>query len=380
MVDYSLKSDFVKELDKDIMNLIETGYKRDVNESEFNDLALREFELQYNTNKPYRKYCEKRNVAPKDISSWGGIPAIPTDAFKYADLACFPIEQAEKTFISSGTTNPEKRGKYYVDKDGLEIYNKAVLVTTKEYLFPDIEKIKILALSPPPQALPNMGMANGIGLWMREYGTEGSKFLIGREGLDTKTFFESLKEAEKTNESVAIIGASFGFVHLFDNYEQRGLTFNLPNRSRVLDGGGYKGKSREVPKEEFFSKFPKIFGLPEEYCVNLLAMTEGASQYFDNVLRNKLRGVSEPRYKPNHPWTRTIAVDPESLERLPKGEKGILRYYDLANRSTVLAVQTDDIGYEIGNGFEILGRAVGAEPRGCSMAIEELIEATKSGE
>ena len=71
------------------------------------------------------------------------------------------------------------------------------------------------------------------------------------------------------------------------------------------------------------------------------------------------------------PWVRTQVVDPESLAPLPEGEIGLLRHFDLANLHSVAAVQTDDLGVWRGDGFEVLGRAAGAEPRGCSLAAEE---------
>jgi hypothetical protein len=66
-------------------------------------------------------------------------------------------------------------------------------------------------------------------------------------------------------------------------------------------------------------------------------------------------------------------VHPETLAPLPEGEVGLLRHFDLANLHTVAAVQTDDLGVRRGDGFEVLGRAAGAEPRGCSLAAEELV-------
>jgi len=35
---------------------------------------------------------------------------------------------------------------------------------------------------------------------------------------------------------------------------------------------------------------------------------------------------------------------------------------------SVLAIQTEDLGIRRGTGFELLGRAAKAEPRGCSLA------------
>jgi len=43
----------------------------------------------------------------------------------------------------------------------------------------------------------------------------------------------------------------------------------------------------------------------------------------------------------------------------------------------VLAVLSEDMGYALGGGFELIGRAKGAEARGCSIAVDELLEAMK---
>ena len=49
------------------------------------------------------------------------------------------------------------------------------------------------------------------------------------------------------------------------------------------------------------------------------------------------------------------------------GETGLVRIFDLANVFSVLAVQTEDLAIRRGDGFELLGRAAAAEPRGCSL-------------
>jgi hypothetical protein len=45
----------------------------------------------------------------------------------------------------------------------------------------------------------------------------------------------------------------------------------------------------------------------------------------------------------------------------------LVRVLDLANVWSVLAVQTQDLAVRRGDGFELLGRARQAEPRGCSL-------------
>jgi hypothetical protein len=41
--------------------------------------------------------------------------------------------------------------------------------------------------------------------------------------------------------------------------------------------------------------------------------------------------------------------------------------FDLANVFSVMAIQTEDLGVRRENGFELVGRAQLAEPRGCSL-------------
>jgi hypothetical protein len=67
-------------------------------------------------------------------------------------------------------------------------------------------------------------------------------------------------------------------------------------------------------------------------------------------------------------------VDPESLRPVPLGGVGVLRIDDLANVSSCVSIQTADLGRLDGEGrVVLLGRAPGAVPRGCSLAIEEAL-------
>jgi hypothetical protein len=46
---------------------------------------------------------------------------------------------------------------------------------------------------------------------------------------------------------------------------------------------------------------------------------------------------------------------------------------DLANTGSLIAVQTGDLGRCVEDGFEVLGRAPGAEARGCSIAADLML-------
>ena len=70
---------------------------------------------------------------------------------------------------------------------------------------------------------------------------------------------------------------------------------------------------------------------------------------------------------------RMLVIDPRSGKEAKKGQVGVLRHFDLANRGSVLAVQTEDLGRAVNGGFELLGRAAASELRGCSLSYEEFL-------
>ena len=70
---------------------------------------------------------------------------------------------------------------------------------------------------------------------------------------------------------------------------------------------------------------------------------------------------------------RTLVLDPLSLDPVPAGEVGILAHLDLANLGSVSAILTEDLGREVVGGFQLLGRSPGAEPRGCSLSMEDFL-------
>jgi hypothetical protein len=65
-------------------------------------------------------------------------------------------------------------------------------------------------------------------------------------------------------------------------------------------------------------------------------------------------------------------LDPATLDEAAPGEPGLIAVFDLANLGSALHVLTQDLGVADGDGFRLLGRAAGAELRGCSLQAEEL--------
>jgi hypothetical protein len=126
-----------------------------------------------------------------------------------------------------------------------------------------------------------------------------------------------------------------------------------------METGGYKGRSREVPKGELRGLISKFLGVGEPGIVTEYGMSELSSQAYDRA------GVFQ-----FPPWARAQVVSPETGAEAGEGETGLLRVFDLGNIWSVMAVQTEDLAARRGNGFELLGRSAESEPRGCSLMPE----------
>jgi len=116
--EYAPDSDFVKELDSEVLAFIHQGLDNN-DQQNFNRLALKEFELQFHTIPPYREYCLHKGVSPGQAERWQDIPAVPSNAFKNFVLATFPVQDAEHAYFTSGTTNPLKKVKSTVTAEPL---------------------------------------------------------------------------------------------------------------------------------------------------------------------------------------------------------------------------------------------------------------------
>jgi hypothetical protein len=140
-----------------------------------------------------------------------------------------------------------------------------------------------------------------------------------------------------------------------------------------METGGFKGRARQVAREALYESLGGRLGLPVERMVNEYGMTEMLSQFYEPVLRGTPAHPLGERWHVGPPWVRTRVLDPATLRPLESGEVGLLSHLDLANLDSVAAILTEDLGELRFDGFRLHGRIEGAEPRGCSLSMEDLV-------
>jgi hypothetical protein len=372
-------------LASELVQLFGRGVGQTLADEEFNALALRAFAYQFRHNAPYAAYVRRRGLAPEELGHWSEIPAVPTAAFKEVRLVSGDPDRAEAVFRTSGTTRgEERRGEHYILD--LTLYHASLLPNFAAHLLPDGAELPVLSLMPPALELTDSSLAHMIAVVIDRLGAPGSgSYATVADGIDEEALGAALRGYEGSGTPVCLLGTSFGFVHWTDSLRARGERFRLAPGSRLMDTGGFKGRSREVAADELRATYVELLGIPEDHLVNEYGMAEMCSQFYDNLLRDRVMGggaasgtelaAGARRIKVGPPWVRTQVVSPETLEPVARGEVGILRHYDLANLGSVIGVQTEDLAREVGGGFELLGRAAGAPPRGCSIATDLLLEA-----
>jgi hypothetical protein len=340
-------------------------------EQEFNSLALAGFALQFNAVEAYGRLCRARNVSPGTLVHWSEIPPVPTAAFKELDLTSIVPGQRARVFHSSGTSG-QAASRHFHDAESLSVYESSLLAWFRIHFlsgWPEDKRIRMILLAPPPEAARHSSLAHMLAVVKREFGTDDSFFSgkVGADGAwtqDLDAVISSLSGAAARNGPLALLGTAFSFVHLLDYLGARELRFKLPAGSRVMETGGYKGRSREVPKSELHALMIEYLLVPPSHIVCEYGMSELGSQAYQSQL-SKWRADDAAFYFP--PWARAQIISPETGREVAEGESGLLRVFDLANVRSVLAVQTEDLGIRRGIGFELLGRAQRAEPRGCSL-------------
>ncbi len=330
--------------------------------------------------------AQRRRAARPDAcaaatrSAW---PALPTDVFRMLRVATYDAQQDVRVFRTSGTTSGARGAHAFRE---LTLYEHAARAAADAALFPDLaaragtsatpkRTMRLIVLAPREEDAPDSSLSFMLARFAEWYGAPGPHgvaYAFVRDAIDAEAMRSALERAERDAAPVAILGTSFAFVFADEALGAR--RFKLPAGSRVMQTGGFKGRTRELAPGAMRVMIAARYGVPESHIVAEYGMTELSSQLYESTLAAALRGESDAQRALDVPgWMRATVVDPETLAPMPDGEVGVLRLDDAANLDSVCAIQTSDLATRSGARITLLGRVPGAVPRGCSLAIEEAL-------
>jgi hypothetical protein len=335
----------------------------------FEELALQLFHLQFTHNLAYRKFCQGRGASPANVASWTDIPAVPTSAFKELELSCLPREDRTAVFYSSGTTAQEP-SRHFHNRDSLAIYDASLLAWFGSSVLQRLATAdwRLVILTPSPAQAPHSSLVHMFEMIRSRFTWKKSDYFgrvsdDGSWNLGLESLAAELVGITTGVKPAFLLGTAFSFVQLLDYLSEHSLNFELPPGSLALETGGYKGRSRSLPKAELYRLITLRLGIPPTHIVSEYGMSELSSQAYD--LATEGRAAQRVFHFP--PWARVQVVSPETGNAVEDGETGLIRVFDLANVFSTMAIQTEDLGVRRAGGFELVGRARAAEPRGCSL-------------
>jgi len=324
-------------------------------EPRFEELARELFAWQLARVPAFRRLSEGHRVTPATLRSWRDIPAMPQQLFKRTRLFAHGKSTPAVIYETSGTTTGEPGRQHLLRTDIYEAV--AVAGADRAGLFEGSPEFHFIAVS--PREAPGSSLSAMFNFWKRAAGAGRKNFWMGAD--DFARLHDLLVRARRP---VALAGTAFGFVHFIDFLSGRRL--RLPRGSWLLETGGFKGRSREIPKPELYAQLAQTFGVADRAIWNEYGMSELSSQAY-------ARGTGGLHATP--PWARVRVVDPATGREVAPGREGLVRWIDLANVDSVLALQTLDRAVRTSRGFRLLGRLPRTEPRGCSLGVEDLLAA-----
>lgn len=311
-------------------------------EGSFDALALALFGWQRRQNPMLDALVE---VEPE---RWRQIPAVPVELFKDIDFACFDLKKPHTIFHTSGTTVGRPGRHHSLDT---ELYDLGAPIQLRRRV-PQVPE-RIVSLCPPA------GGHSSLGHMLSLFGkVEG--YFDPATGVDPSVW-------GALRQPCFLAATAFALDALFSTEGQA----QLGPDSLVMITGGFKGRRVRLDAPELYREIGRRLGSPR--VVGEYGMTELSSQLWSDPVP----GGELPAAFVAPPWMRVYTVDPVTGTPLPEGEIGQLRFVDLANYWSVLAIETMDLGRVVpdsqGDRVWLHGRLQGAEVRGCSLSVEELL-------
>lgn len=344
-----------------------------LDEGHFNELARELFSYQVEANSFLKLWVDRSGWDPSQVDRWEMIPCVPTDAFKEFSVTALSESERTAVFRSSGTTQAD-RGQHFHSPASLELYEASLLPWFQWHMGDgdhDRNQHSLVVLTPSGAEAPNSSLVHmfetvgkhGNYVECPVHGDIGSD---GGWGLDGASLIATCQAAMESGHPVTMVGTAFNFVQLLDALSGAQKTLRLPPGSCLLETGGYKGRTRELTKDDLYGRLERALGIPQDRMVCEYGMCELSSQAYDRRLNDDGTFAQERRFQ-FPPWVRLRIVSPETGRSVEDGETGMIQIFDLANVWSVLGIQTGDLGRLVEGRLELLGRAEVADAKGCSL-------------
>ncbi len=322
-----------------------------VEQANFDQLALQIFHYQAAYNDLYHQYLALLRINPNDVQTIADIPFLPISFFKTHEVVTAKGEEHRAkglhraTFSSSGTTGTTTSRHFVTD---LDFYLQNTVLGFERF-YGKLKGFCVLGLLPSYLERSGSSLIAMVDHFIKlSTQPQSGFFLYDHEALATV-----LQDCQKNNIPTLLIGVSFALLDFAEQYQ-----LDLSNII-IMETGGMKGRRKEITRTVLHSILQhsfKVSNIHSEY-----GMTELLSQGY-----SKGKGIFYPT--PTMKLLPREITDPFATQK--NNRTGVLNIIDLANLDSCAFIATDDLGrvYEDGS-FEILGRLDASDIRGCNLMV-----------
>lgn len=359
-----------------------------------NDLFLKAMrencEYQYNNCPEYKQILDGAGFSPSDLKEYRDIerlPFIPTLFFKKNRLYSIPQNRIFIHATSSGTSGSFSDIGF--DASGLLCGLDMVITVAKRWKLLSPIPCNYIILGYRPHRSNKTAVAKtayGYTLFAPALSrTFALKYKDGKYSPDLDGIIDAIVRHSKSRFPLRFIGFPSYTYFVMKLMEERGISVQLPKRSLIMLGGGWKQFYKEqADKSEFYSLAKKVLGLDEENIIEAFGAAEHPILYCD----------CEKHHFHVPVYSRVIIRDVHTLEPVPNGQIGLVNLITPMVKATpILSIMTDDLGIlhdanECGCGIkspylEIIGRVGLRDIKTCAAGAAEILSAAateKEGE
>ena len=315
------------------------------NDSNFENIALRLFQVQATENSVYASYLRHLGVQSTKITSIEQIPFLPIGFFKTHQVQTGEW-QPETVFTSSGTTGTATSSHLVRSTDFYLRHAQQLF----EQQYGPLNQYNLLALLPSYLERQGSSLIAMIDWFIQQSGSPNSGFYLYNQ----TDLLAKVAALQHDKRKTLIWGVSFA---LLDLAEKQAVDWS---HCLVMETGGMKGRRKEWVREDLHSflcqKF-NVMAIHSEY-----GMTELLSQAYSDgggvfrapaSLRIQIRDLNDP------------------FSPVADGKTGLISVIDLSNAHSCAFIQTQDLGRAMQKGhFEVLGRVDNSDVRGCNLLVE----------
>jgi hypothetical protein len=323
---------------------------------------------------PFQRWCRKRGFDPhNEIEDLAEVPFLPANIFKRMTLRSVPDEQVVRVLASSATSS-QIPAQVALDATtrNRQIRSLAAILT---HLLGGSRRPFVILDAPPETGAQSSRELSARAAGMRGFliAATTKDHVLESEGgaltLDVEKMIGTIDRLKAGRKPFCLLGYTYVlYQHVVQPLRQKGLRLELPEDVRILHFGGWKKlRQQAVDKATLNAHSAEVFGVPQTCICDVYGFTEQLGVIYPDDTDGLKRAPT---------YAEVFVRDPRTLELAPDGELGLLEFVcPLPHGYPGVAVLLDDIGRIAsrqpgssgitGTGFEVVGRAEGAEARGC---------------